>query len=239
MCIDCEKVGLSLSDVQLDRMKYLVDLNSRLWKAGSLEDHDAVTALADEGIREGIRPIDILFGIAGPMLVTVGEMWEKNVIDPAGEAKFTRAVETLIDVIARRIDVERHDTNFVNGRVLLTNVFGNVHAIGIQFVHIGLASLGVPATVLAPALEPTALVAKVIAENFQIVGLSIALPEQHEFLDKTLAAFQAATGTAIKIVVGGAAVSQKMIEANEYANVHFITSASFSENERHFWKLTK
>lgn len=236
MCSACETVGLSLSEEQSNRLKYLVGLNHRFWAAGQVENHEEMIRLAEEGMSQGIRPIDILFGFAGPLLYKVGELWAKNKITELDEQRFTRSCETLIQLVSDRILQNRNPT-LVNSAdtVLLTNVEGNIHTLGLHFSRIGLASLGISAKIVLPSLTPEALVDLAIHENFQVIGLSVAQASQSIDLEKTLLGFKNKTAFKGRINVGGAAVSQNLITSSANPNVHFLPSPSFDESEREFW----
>lgn len=236
MCKSCAAIGLSLSDKQFDRMDYLVSLNRRFWSAGEAENHDEIVRLAEEGMSQGVRPIDILFGFAGPLLYKVGELWEKNEITYLDEQRFTRSCETLVAIVAKRILQSRDSTAITSSKpVLLTNVEGNIHTLGLHFASIGLASLGISSKIIMPPLKPEALVGLAMRENFKVIGVSVALESQWLELNNILSAFKNETSFNGKIIVGGAAISQKIFYHPVDPNVHFLPSPCFDETEREFW----
>ena len=239
MCKACAKVGLFIPDEQSTRMDYLVDLNRRFWVAGESENHAEIIKLAEEGMSQGVRPIDILYGFAGPMLYKVGELWARNEITHLDEQRFTRSCETLVELVSKRISQIRDpDSKTRSGTVLLTNVEGNVHTLGLHFLSIGLASLGITSKIVLPALKPEAFVGLAVREHFQAIGISVALASQSLELNNMLSAFKNETAFNGKIVVGGSAVSEKIVNESTHPNnpnVHFLPSPNFDEIEREFW----
>lgn len=240
MCKACAERGLSLTDTQYSRIEYLVDLNRRFWSAGQAEDHHEIIKLAEEGVSQGLRPIDILFGIAGPLLYKVGECWAQNRLTYMDEQRFTRSCETLIGHVAQRISqssdlaVDAKDGT-QRQTVLLTNVEGNIHTLGLQFASIGLASLGITSKIIFPSLKPEDLLSLVLRENIQVIGLSMALASQSLDLERILAVFKNEKSFNGKIIVGGAAISTYLVKQSDYPNVKLLPSPCFDEDEREFW----
>lgn len=239
LCASCATAGLDISDEQFARTKYLQDLNGRFWSAAKDENHAEMIRLADEGISENIRPIDILFGIAGPLLYKVGELWAKNEITYHEEQRFTRSCETLIELVSQRAEKEKDSTRKSDsGTVLLSNVKGNIHTLGLQFVSLGLQSLGIYSKVILPALKPEALVSLALLGNFQVIGLSIALTSQSLELEKVISAFNKEKAFNGKIIVGGVAISEKHVSGPNDSNVYYLPSPCFNGTEKELW-ITK
>jgi methanogenic corrinoid protein MtbC1 len=234
MCEKCAPKGLDWTPEQENRIKYLADLNRRFWKAGSTSRTDELEELANEGIREGIRPIDLLFGLAGPSLVNVGRLWECNSLTVAEEHRFTRSCETFIELISAHIrgnGPHAHTT----GSILLTGVYGNQHDLGVRFAMLGLASMGLKAETLLPAVPAKELIKRVLAGGHKIVGISVALAIQLRILRSTLEAVAAEPAFRGKILVCGRAVNEGAFSSAELPNATLLTGLTFNEVDRPFF----
>jgi methanogenic corrinoid protein MtbC1 len=234
MCEKCAPIGLDWTPEQENRIKHLADLNRRFWKAGSTGRVDQLEELANEGIREGIRPIDLLFGLAGPSLVNVGRLWESNSLTVAEEHRFTRSCETFIELISARIRGTAPQSP-ASGGILLTSVYGNEHDLGVRFALLGLAGMGLKAETLLPAVPPKELVERVLAGGHTIVGISVALAIQLRILRATLEAFAAEPAFHGKIIVCGRAVNDGAFSAAELPNATLLPGVTFTEADRPFF----
>lgn len=203
MCEICAQKGLMWTADEEIRLRFLQDLFARFWEAGDKEDQGRIHNLVKEALREGIRPIDILFGLTGPILIRVGILWETNQLTFHEEQKYTRSCEWIIDLISK------NHFNPVKAapKAVLANVIGNKHTLGIRFVSMGLASLGIESQILYPVSDYQELLKASQTQSCSMIGLSISLAEQKpellnaiEFL-KDKAQFQG------QIVVGGSALN--------------------------------
>lgn len=217
---------------QESRIKFLGDINNRFWLAGQQGDSAQMEELVREGLGESIRPIDMLFGWAGPALVRVGELWACNELTVRDEHCFTESVEVFIDIISRHESQTRGLTIADDHRVLLTNVQGNEHTMGLRFVRLGLAHMGLKGIILPPGLPASAIVEQALSLNLSVVGLSISMPSQTGALRAILDAFLAEPAFEGRILIGGAAINAEAVCIDLSPNVQFIARLGFNEDGR-------
>jgi methanogenic corrinoid protein MtbC1 len=229
ICPSCAKRGLDLTEEQESKMNSLVKLNHRFWEAGRIGNLEEMGRLAKEGIAAGIRPIDMLFGFAGPSLVRVGELWSKNTLTVADEHRFTQTCDAFIDLIGQHIATQL-GVAAESQRVLLVNIEGNQHVLGLRFVSLGLAGIGIRFKILLHATL-TEAIKTAVTENYQVVGFTIGLPDQVASLKKALNAFLAAPDFLGQILVGGAAVNSGLSTPVQSDRVHLITRPIFNREE--------
>ena len=229
MCESCSKLGFDLSVEQFQKMKFLTDMNQRFWQAGKTGDCDEMSRLVKEGLAAGMRPIDMLFGFAGPSLVRVGELWAENALTVADEHRFTETCYAFVDLISQHVASQM--SGIPSGqRVLLINVEGNQHVLGLRFFSLGLAGLGVPCKILLHSTAAEA-VKTALTENFGIIGLTIGLPEQALKLKRTIETFLAEPQFSGQILVGGAAVNSGLMKPSQSDRVHMIARPVFNREE--------
>jgi methanogenic corrinoid protein MtbC1 len=229
MCQDCGVRGLEWSPEEEDRIGRLADLNRRIWAAGRSGDQEELTAVVQEALRSRVRPIDLLFGIAGPALVRVGELWASNELTVADEHQFTRVCEKLVRLIAGHIG--RREAVPSSGSVLLANVQGNEHFLGIEFVKLGLESIGLRAELSLLDIPAERLVDLAAEGRHPAVGISISMHSQVESLVRTLRAFQDRSSFTGRIFVGGAIVNNGFELSGAFPSVRFLSRPVFSEAE--------
>lgn len=230
MCASCAKSGLAHSDEAFENIKYLTGLTKRFWNAGCAGDFNEISLLTDEALKAGFRPIDILYGIAGPSLIEVGEKWEAKTLTVEDEHRFTHTCEQLVDLISSKL--QRSDMNLVDpvkNRILLGNVEGSRHHLGMRFVALALQGIGWQVQILRD--QTPAQIAKIAHEQgHQYVGLSISLKEQGLALTSAVETILASpfTGT---ILIGGAAVNADLIETFASSRVRLISRPVFNKSD--------
>lgn len=146
LCDRCAKTASSFTSEQEQRILKLGEFSRRFWKAGREQNIAELSNLIEEALREGIRPIDLLYGLAAPALGKIGDLWAKNEITVQEEHQFTKTCETFIDLIAQHI----HKDLTPSG-ILLANVPGNEHYLGLRFTQLGLMSIGLASEIMPPA----------------------------------------------------------------------------------------
>jgi methanogenic corrinoid protein MtbC1 len=235
ICPSCAKLGLDPPPGLEARMNDLTDLQHRFWRAGAEGRTDQLEMLAGEAVDQGVRPIDLIFGFAGPALHHVGHLWQTKKLTVADEHRFTAACESFLDIVLARYP-SFFPKLFSVSPALLTCVQNNEHTLGVRFALIGLASIGVGAKTLLPGLAPDQLVAHAISGHHPVVGLSVAVAAQQRELDATLDAFLAAPNFYGKIIVCGTAVDYGHISIAGRTNaVTLVPRPIFSESERPFY----
>ncbi len=213
-------------------MRYLADLNRRFWAAGRKGAPLEMEALAVEGFAAGIRPLDMLFGFAGPQLVTVGRRWEANLLTVCEEHRFTEACEALVDLIERHIQAAALSAPAPNApTILIAAVPGNMHMLGLRFASLGFESMGVRTTVLGYGFSPQAIVDAALSERCTAVGLSISMPSQTPALRVLLDAFARPPAFTGPILVGGAAVNAGLVPAAAALGARVVPHLRFDAAE--------
>ncbi len=229
ICEKCAEQGLVWSEEQTLKIQRLTDLNRQFWKAGLAGDLNGINALMIEGFQNGVRPIDMLFGLVGPSLVRVGELWESKNLTVNDEHRFTATCEAFINQIASHIQHDGAVTRVPDRKVLLANVPGNEHFLGIRFASLGLASIGLSAELAPQVWTAEALVDYALAGDYLGIGISVSMASQQASLTKTLALLVRGN-FAGKIWVGGAAVNEGIIHVDSRI-AQTLTRPKFDENE--------
>ena len=206
-----------------------------MWSAGRKGDRALLENLTVEGIRAGIRPIDMLFGFAGPFLVKIGELWACGDLTVSDEHSFTYACEGVIDVISEKTETEFNLGKGLDGNSsgVLANIPGNDHHLGLRFVKLALASEGVKTSLLTKPASVEQILDKALSEECHFIGLSISMPSQLESLEKCLMVIDRESSFTGSVIVGGGAVKrQEIIKKDAFRlDIKYMTNPNFDKKE--------
>jgi 5-methyltetrahydrofolate--homocysteine methyltransferase len=187
-------------------MKELQDL-ARLLEEGQSQK---VLALTQQLVGTGLSPQTILTDglIAGMAVVGAkmrnGEMYLPEVLQSAGAMKASLAI--LKPYLAREGAKSR-------GKILIGTVKGDMHDIGKNLVGIMLQGAGFEIVDIGLNVEPQKFVTAIAEHTPAIVGLSAMLTTTMLNMKTTIDAIVAAgVRSNVKIIVGGAPVSQKFAD---------------------------
>lgn len=230
MCKECAVRGFTWSKEIEEKIFKLAELNKKFWAAGISGDSQKMIELFKLGISMGLRSIDILYGITGPHLYQIGDLWEKNQLTVEEEQRFTASCEKIIELVRKEMV-----PNVENAQVLLTTAPGNEHVLGLSFFSIGLASIGVPSYVLKNDKTMPEFIRFVAEKKFKIIGFSAATDAQAETLRKFLIEFQKQSHFLGRIIIGGSAITKDFDTKSLSANVVSQISTVFDENTKNFW----
>ena len=175
-----------------------------LFQAGQKNDLETAERIIEHALATNFKPADILMGMISPMLYEIGEGWEKGTVTVAEEHRFTAFCEEVLDVISAQW---LPDENEEVGReqILLVNAPGNLHNLGIRFLHLWLESRGHPARVIEGDIGD--VVEDIVRSGPKIVLTSISLPQQTEGVAALFEQLKLALPVATpRLVVGGHAV---------------------------------
>lgn len=232
MCEPCSRSNMEWSDEEAARIQSLAALHRRFWQAGRNGDAEALEALAERGIRAGVRPLDMLFGFAAPALTKVGELWANNELTIEDEHRFTRSCESLATLVERQASVDAAHAELesdVEGSVLLARVEGNTHTLGIRFARLGLMSLGIRSHVLVEDATAERLLEQVLIGKHPVVGLSVALPCQAKALQRAIDTLLGDARFKGRIVVAGGVINEGLTLPVDSSRVHFLVRTKFDE----------
>jgi len=187
-------------------MKELQDL-ARLLEQG---ESQKVLALTQQLVDSGMSPQLILNDglIAGMAVVGEkmrnGELYLPEVLQSAGAMK--ASLKILKPHLAREGAQSR-------GKILIGTVRGDMHDIGKNLVGIMLQGAGFEIIDIGPNVEPQRFVAAITEHTPAVVGLSAMLTTTMLNMKTTIEAIaDAGLRSKVKIIIGGAPVSQKFAD---------------------------
>ncbi len=169
-----------------------------------------VKELCQKAVDEGVKPGDIIReGLISGMMV-IGDKFKKNEVYVPEVLIAARAMHAGLDVVKPLLvegDIESA------GKVVIGTVKGDLHDIGKNLVAMMLEGAGFEVINLGVDIAPETFVDKVKEHNPDFVALSALLTTTMTAMKTTIEAFQeAGVREQIKILVGGAPVTQKFAE---------------------------
>jgi 5-methyltetrahydrofolate--homocysteine methyltransferase len=181
-------------------------------------DIEKLTDLVKKALDDGIAPKDVLndgftkgMDIIGEKMQT-GEMFIPEVLRSAN------AMKSGVDILKPLLSVE--DISAA-GKVVIGTVKGDLHDIGKNLVKLMLESAGFEVVDLGVDVEPQVFIDAIKENNANILALSALLTTTMNVMKETVDAIvEAGQRDNIKIIIGGAPVTQKFadeIGADGYA----------------------
>lgn len=224
LCKECSLIGLDWTPEQEKRINKLRSFNEQFWAAGMHGNIAGLDQLVQEALSDGIRPFDMLLGFAAPALVKVGKQWEKGRMSVEEEHHFTGTCDVFFQLILQNLPKEENNKH---PQILLANIEGNEHNLGIRFLQLGLADIGLISVVMRSEVSTNEIVAEAVAMDARVLGLSVAFSSQLPALLATRLELSKAL-PACRIVVGGWAIKSGQIQRSDLPEDLFMMTPTFS-----------
>lgn len=169
-----------------------------------------IKELIDQALKEGISPKDILDKALISGMTIVGEKFkvgEYFIPEVLVAARAMNAGVKLIEPFLSQVEKS------YAGKVVIGTVSGDIHDIGKNLVAMMLRGAGFQVIDLGLNVPPEKFVEKAKSENAEIVAMSALLTTTMLAMKNTVYAMeQAGMRNKVKIMVGGAPVTQKYAE---------------------------
>jgi methanogenic corrinoid protein MtbC1 len=179
VCPSCAK-DLSSPDraAHEDKAIILSGLFSRMRAVALSGNPGSAQELIQEARKSGIRPLDLALGMVQPVLNELGSLWSRDAATVATEHSYSAFADELIALVFAQCPETAKYRGSSEPLVLLSNVEGNYHTLGLRFLELGLSESCVPNRVILPGLPARQLVAEAIRLGPRILGISASLPDQ-------------------------------------------------------------
>ncbi|HXQ80931.1 MAG TPA: corrinoid protein [Opitutaceae bacterium] len=190
------------------------ELLSEAVAAGKSKDAKALTQRA---LDEGAMPIDLVDKALVPAMAAVGEKFKNNEIFVPEMLVAARAMKEAMSLLEPRLAAAGITPKYT---ALIGTVKGDLHDIGKNLVAVMLKATGFRVIDLGANVPAAKYVTAINEFRPQVVGLSALLTTTMPAMVETVQAIRAAGGPPVKILVGGAPVSQEFadeIGADGYA----------------------
>lgn len=193
-----------------------------LYEAVLNGDAKAARALTEQALAAGMEPLKIVQEFMVPAMGEVGRRFECNEYFVPELLLAARAMKAALELIRPLLTAGGIQPT---GRVVIGTVKGDMHDIGKNLVSAMLEGGGYEVIDLGVNVSPEQFVAAVKDKNVNIVALSALLTTTMPAMKTTVEALkQAGVREQVKILVGGAPVTQKY--ADEIGADGFSESAA-------------
>jgi len=170
-----------------------------------------VEELTRQALVEGVAPDKIIDRYLIPAMGEVGDRYERNEFYVPELLAAAHAMQGALRILEPLL-TEGQWT--VAGRVVIGTVKGDLHDIGKNLVAMMLKGTGFEVVDLGVDVPPEAFIEALEPNEAQVVGLSALLSTTMQEMRTTVEALQeAGSGSQVKIVVGGAPVTQAFADA--------------------------
>lgn len=166
--------------------------------------------LTKQALDEGVDPHHIINNYLIPALNIVGDKFEKRQIFVPEMMIAAKSMQDCVDLIKPLLTTES-DTTL--GTVVIGTVFGDLHDIGKNLVKLLLNSSGFRVVDLGVNVPPEKFVESAMEHKADLVGISSLLTTWDPYVEKTVRALkESAISDKIKVICGGAPLTQKFVE---------------------------
>ena len=182
--------------------------------SGKTRDAKALTLLA---LEEGQAPVDIVDRALVPAMAAVGEAFKTAQIFVPEMLVAARAMKEAMALLEPRLVADGIKPKFT---AVIGTVLGDLHDIGKNLVAIMWKGAMFRVIDLGTNVPPARFIAAVAEHQPHVVGLSALLTTTMPAMGETVRALRASGGPAVKILIGGAPVTQQFadeIGADGYA----------------------
>jgi 5-methyltetrahydrofolate--homocysteine methyltransferase len=173
---------------------------------------DAKTAkeITSKALAEGVAPLDMVQGYMMPAMAEVGRRFECNEYFVPELLLAARAMKASLELLRPLLAAAGAQPA---GRVVIGTVQGDLHDIGKNLVAAMLEGGGYEVTDLGVSVPPQKFIAAIQTKNPQIVAMSALLTTTMPAMKNTIQSFaQAGLRDKVKILVGGAPITQKFAD---------------------------
>jgi len=177
------------------------------------------TDITQKALDDGADPQTLIDSCLIPALNSVGDKFEKKTIFVPEMMIAAKSMQACVDLIKPLIKKEEQN---ILGTVVLGTIFGDLHDIGKNLARLLLGTSGFNVIDLGENVPAEKFVIAAQENNADLVGLSSLLTTGDPHVKETIEAIKTSSiGDEVKIICGGAALSQKFVEAcggDAYAN---------------------
>jgi methanogenic corrinoid protein MtbC1 len=188
---------------RLDHAARIAEFFGRLHGAGRRGGIPSASAVLDEGVQMGLRPIDLLMGVIQPALYLVGESWAAGLTTVAREHSFTAMASSLLALVMHKYPEVTRLRQSGRPRVLLVAAEGNDHTLGVQLVELMLLLEGIPTFAVYPGIAAEDVWDLWQEVQAPVVGFSVALSSQVRGVRAAVARFMQERMAPPRFVLGG------------------------------------
>jgi corrinoid protein of di/trimethylamine methyltransferase len=170
----------------------------------------AATDITSKALDAGLNPLQLVQEYMVPAMDEVGRRFERHEYFLPELMLAGRAMKGALQLVRPRLAT---GGKHIAGRVVVGTVQGDLHDIGKNLVTSMLEGAGFDVTDLGVNVSPQAFVAAVNQKNAGIVAMSALLTTTMPAMKTTIEAFaQAGIRDRVRILVGGAPISQRFAE---------------------------
>ena len=166
-------------------------------------------ALTQRALDEGVNPGDIVDHALVPAMAAVGEKFQQNLIFVPEMLIAARAMKESMTILEPRLVAAGITPKYT---AVIGTVMGDLHDIGKNLVAIMWKGANIRVVDLGTNVPPPKFIAAIQEHRPQLVGLSALLTTTMPAMMETVRAIRASNCPPVKIMVGGAPISQKFCE---------------------------
>ncbi len=178
LCEKCDASGIAGKNDVSERLQPLVAFFTKLRDEVRSGINSPPEWWVKEGFALGIKPQDLLIGIIQPALYEIGELWAKGEATVATEHRFSSFAERMVTHVQAHYPELGKNRQAEKPDVLLANIDGNYHTLGVRFLETSLLSAGLKTFTVLPGLPGREILGLISSLRPKVLGLSVSLAPQ-------------------------------------------------------------
>ncbi|MEI7530101.1 MAG: B12-binding domain-containing protein [Elusimicrobiota bacterium] len=178
LCEKCEASGIAEKKDVSERLRPLVAFFEKLRGEVRSGINSPPEWWVKEGFALGIKPEDLLIGIIQPALYEIGELWAQGGATVAAEHRFSSFAEIMVTHVHAHYPELGKNRQAGKPDVLLANIDGNYHTLGVKFLETSLLSAGLKTFTVLPGLPGREILGLISSLRPKVLGLSVSLAPQ-------------------------------------------------------------
>lgn len=201
VCAPCKVGAAGITSAKARDLRALAGYYAELRDA-TRHSFERAGSVLDRGLELGLAPIDLMMGMLQPALYDMGQRWAVGERRVADEHQLTALSSAILDLAFERRPELAALRQSPKPAVLLVCAEGNAHALGLRIVEYHLLDRGLPVFIVTPGLPAAEVCELTRVLRPQVLGVSVALPDQIPGL-RVLGAALAASGEPMPTLVAG------------------------------------
>lgn len=236
VCRHCKPKVNNFNSQTLEGLKPVITFYNELRKAVKEANPISPEKLLKEGRRLNLKPMDFLMGLIQPLLYEIGVLYEQKKILPMHEHIFSQTAQRLVLLIEQHYKLEEIPQG-EKIEVLIACADGNYHDIGIRLLNVWLKQEGIRSFALFPSLPSDSVVSAIQTFQPKVLGVSVALVEQLQEVEKIQLALKK-SHLKTKVIVGGLAIREGVntplgvdfaFNGNNWESLHGFLNTSLNQ----------
>jgi len=146
-----------------------VDIKTQLSEAIIGGNKEGILRLAEEALKEGLKPLEIIDEVLTPAITLVGERYDEGTYFLPQLISSAEVMKLASERLSREMKKETISTQ---GKIVMATVEGDIHDIGKNIVSLLLSNHGFEVIDLGKGIKKEKIIQEAVSQKADLIGLS-------------------------------------------------------------------